>query len=180
MGRIKPISLLLLGLILSGCATGGMKNNFYGISMNSVQNAKDFKIISYSEGEISYYKKERTMNPDIYAWAKVDSYLLLISVTNNSKNPIDTNYFSDDFELMDKDGRTFKLEKKDIMSYPEVGYINPGKTLRFLLYNPFDFDDEKLKNGTAMIVCTLGSLFNRVIIVLKPLPEEQRNSTVKK
>ena len=123
------------------------------------------------------------MNPDIYAFAEV-GYWLLISVTNNTKNPIDTNYFLDDFELMDKDGRTFKLEKADIMSYPEVAYINPGKTVRFPLKSPFDYDYgrgyEKLKNETAMIVCTLGSLFNRVTIVLKPLPEEQDVSTDKK
>jgi hypothetical protein len=117
------------------------------------------------------------MNPNIYAFAEANSYSLVISVTNNTKNPIDTNYFSDDFELMDKDGRTFKLEKNDIMLYPEATYINPGQTVGFPLKNPFDY--EKLKNETAMIVCTLGSLTNRVTIVLKPLPEEQNTSTNK-
>jgi len=178
--HIKLISVLLLGLVLGGCATGEIKNKFYGISMNSVQNAKDFKIISYSVGEIRSNKNDRTMNPDIYAWAEVDCSGLVISVTNNTKKPIDTNYFSDDFELMDKDGKTFKLEKYDISFYPKIDYINPGKTAMFLLKNPFNYDYEKLKNGTAMIVCTFGSLFNRVTIVLKPLPEEQNTSTNKK
>lgn len=177
--RVKLISLLMLGLVLIGCATVETKNHFYGISMNGVQNAKDFKIVSDSDGEIRYYKNDRTMNPDIYAWAKV-GYRLYVSITNDTKNPIGTNYFTDDFELMDKDGRTFKLEKDDIMSYPEVDYINPGETARFPLKNPFDYDYEKLKNETAMIVCTLGSSFDRVTIVLKPLPEEQNISTDKK
>jgi hypothetical protein len=171
MRHIKLLSLLILGLVLAGCATVEPKKDFYGINMNSVKNAKDFKIVSYSLGEISYSKNNQTMNPDIYAFAEANSYSLVISVTNNTKNPIDTNYFSDDFELMDKDGRTFKLEKNDIMLYPEVTYINPGQTVGFPLKNPFDY--EKLKNETAMIVCTLGSLANRVTIVLKPLPEEQ-------
>jgi hypothetical protein len=178
MRRIKLISLLLLGLILTGCATVNPKY-YYGISMNSVQDAKDFKIISGHKEEVKYYKNDRTMNPDIYAWAEVSNWtFFIISVTNNTKKPIDTNYFSDDFELTDKDGRTFKLEKYDISFYPKANYINPGETLKFPVTNPFDY--EKFKNETAMIVCTLGSLFNRVTIVLKPLPEEQSTPTNKK
>jgi len=180
MRRVKLLCLLILGLVLTGCSTIEMKNNFYGIGMNSVKDAKDFKITSYSKGEVSYYKNDRTMHPDIYAWAEVDSSPFFISVTNNSKTPIGTNYFSDDFELMDKDGRVFNIEKYDITLYPEVTYINPGKTVKFLLKSPFDYDYEKLRNGTAMIVCTLGTLSDRVIIVLKPLPEEQNAPKNKK
>ena len=168
----------MLGLVLVGCATVERKSHFYGIGMNSVQNAKDFKIVSESDGEVRFYKNDRTMNPDIYAWAKI-GYRLYVSITNDTKHPIGINYFKDDFELISKDGRTFKLEKDDIMSYPEVNYINHGETVSFPLKNPFGYDNEKLKNETAMIVCTLGSLSDRVTIVLKPLPEQQTISAGK-
>lgn len=174
MKHTKLASLLLLGLILSGCATNVASKHYYGISMNSVKDAKDFKIISGPQEEVKYYKNDRTMNPDIYGWAEIQNgwfSLFIVSVTNNTKKPIDTNYFSDDFELIDNDDKTFKLEKYDISLYPKVSYINPGETVKFPVTRPFDY--EKFTKETAMIVCTLGSMFNRVTIVLKPLPEEQ-------
>ena len=181
MRRIKLVSLLFLGLTLSGCATNVASKHYYGISMNSVKDAKDFKIISGPQDEVKYYKNDRTMNPDIYAWAEILNgwfSLFIVSVTNNSKNPIATNYFTDDFELIDNDGRTFKLEKDDISLYPKVSYINPGETVKFPVTRPFDY--ERFTKETAMIICTLGSLSDRVTIVLKPLPEEQNTFTNKK
>jgi hypothetical protein len=159
-----------------------MKDNFYGIGMNSIKDAKDFNIVSNSGEEISFNKNNRTMNPDIYAWAKAFSCYssFAISVTNNTKSPIYTNYFSDDFELIDKNGRVFKLEKEEVTYYPETSYINPGQTVRFPLKNPFFYNDQKLEKETALIICTLGSLSDRVTIVLKPLPEEQNISTTRK
>jgi hypothetical protein len=142
--------------------------------MNSVKDAKDFKIVSGSQEEVKYHKNDRTMNPDIYAWAEAQNgcfSLFIVSVTNNTKEPIGTNYFSDDFELIDNDGRTFKLEKYDISLYPKVSYINPGETVKFPVTRPFDY--ERFTKETGMIVCTLGSMSNRVTLVLKPLPEEQ-------
>ena len=180
MRHIKLISLLLLGLILSGCATNVASKYYYGISMNSVKDAKDFKIISGLQEEVKYYKNDRTMNPDIYAWAEIQNgwfSLFIVSVTNNSNNPIATNYFTDDFELVDNDGRTFKLEKYDISLYPKVSYINPGETVKFPITTPFDY--EKFTKETAMIVCTLGAFSDTVKIVLKPLPEEIDTSAKK-
>jgi len=180
MKHLKLTVFLWLLLILSGCATVAAKNHFFGISMNSVRDAKDFDIVSDTEEGIKFNKNDRTMNPDIYAWARVDGPYVLISVTNNAKKPIDTNYFSDDFELTDKDGRTYKMEKLDISLYPQISYINPGRTAKFLLENPFYHDNKDFNNQTAVIVCTLGSLFNRVTIVLKPIPEEQNTFINKK
>ena len=173
MKQMKLISFLLLGLALAGCATVNTKH-FYGIGMNSIKDAKDFKIILNSKGEMSYYENERTMNSDISAWAEIeDPSLFIVSITNNTKNPIQTNYFSDDFELMDKDGRTFKLEKYDITLYPEANYINPGETVKFPIVS--SLSNEKFTDEIIMIICTLGSPFERVKIILKPVPQAVKN-----
>jgi len=95
-----------------------------------------------------------------------------ITVTNNTNAPIATNYFGDSFALTTIDGKVFHIEKGDILSYPTVGYINPGKTVSYPLNNPFGFDKKRLLNETAMIVCKIGTLLNKKTIVLKPFPRK--------
>ncbi len=173
MGRVI-LGLIFCLFTLTGCAANVASRHYYGIGMNSVNDAKDFKIVSGSFRDgVQYYKNDRTMNPDISAWAEIQDgwfELIVVSITNNSKTPIATNYFTDDFELIDKDGRLFKVEKDSMTIYPQVNYINPGDTVKFPIVRPFEYD--RFTKETAMLVCTLGSLTDRVKIVLKPLPEE--------
>lgn len=168
---------MLLSMVLySGCMATTTNRNFYGIGIKNSQYAEDFKIKSTAEG-VSYSYNKSTMNPDICAWGSQEYGRLRIRVTNKSNMPIATNYFSDDFSLISKDGKLFKLKKCDILSYPNLEYINPDQTVTYRLINPYDYPnrEEKLKQNTAMIICELGSHFDRVIIVLKPLPKPQEN-----
>lgn len=168
----KLVYLLALSVLIAGCATG---NHFYGIGMNSVGDAKDFKITSYIDGVVRY-KDNNKMNSNISAWAKVNfwdsSYDLVVKITNNTFSPIHTNYFTDTFSLVTKEGKKFHLEKGNITRYHNGAYINPGNTAYYSLDNPFR-DYKQLVEETSMIICEIGTAFNRVKVVLKPLPGKE-------
>jgi len=172
---MNKFTIFIILIFICGCAT--TVSSFYGIGMNSVYNAKDFEITSYSNKGVRYNYDHRTMNSDVSAWAEVNWAGLQITIENNANSPVHTNYFTDDFILIAKDGKEFRLGK-DIQTYYSGEYINPDHSVSYYLSTPYDgfsTDVEKFKEEAAMIICEIGTYLERVTIVLKPLPEEQKN-----
>ena len=174
---MKRAFLLISLIALIGCATTEIPNSFYGIKTNRVSNSAQFELFLDESGELNYNYDKRSMNANVYAWGKVRGiWGLYIYITNNSDSPIHTNYFTDKFTLITKDGKEFRLEKKDISYYYKGDYINPEKTVSYSFPNPFD-TQYRLINDTGMIVCQLGSAFKPVTIILKPIPKKESDST---
>jgi len=109
------------------------------------------------------------MNDDIYARIdKVapsdDSFTVWIG--NKTDKPLSTNYFSDKFSLITKDGRKYILDNGSIGSYPEYesetrGYINPNDNMGVKLNLPSDVDIANVKKFIVNMAWD-------VRIVLKP------------
>lgn len=167
--------LVLFPALLTGCASvPDTENFFYGIAMNSAYDAKDFEIFLSGDGEVKYNSDNRRMNEDIYAWANFDpKYMCLgITVYNSTVSAIPTSCLTDSFSLVTTKGKIINLKKRSLSLYPGGGHINPGCRVLYLLNSPYGADSKKLRSETAMIVCELGTLSERVIIVLKPIPKK--------
>ncbi|MDP8263200.1 MAG: hypothetical protein P9M13_07855 [Candidatus Ancaeobacter aquaticus] len=167
--RVCLSFIMLFVVLFTGCVTL-TENHFYGVGIKSLQALIDFRIDSYSEGKVKY-GSAKSINDDIHAWASADvDPGLTIKITNNTDNPIFTNYFTDGFAITTKDGKVYQLEKVGILEYPSKSYINPGDTFRYQFKNPFGYGSQRLETETAWIVCEIGTVNERVTIILKPLP----------
>jgi hypothetical protein len=83
-----------------------------------------------------------------------------IMVQNNSRYPVRTNYFLDEFYAITKSGDLRELEKCDILYYPDQS-INPGEVEKFQMY-----DAARIEDTDAIFM----SLNQDMFILLKPIP----------
>lgn len=167
------ISFALI-LSLNGCTTAPKTKDFFGISMNSVREAKDFVINSYTE-EGARYEGSAGMDDRIYAWGYLgkSGYFndaVKITVVNKSNRSITINYLTDKFSLITNNGNIYDLEQEKDPAFWYAQSLNPGASITFSSLLPAVIRDLK-KEDVALIVCEIGSLIDRVTIVLKPLPE---------
>jgi len=131
----------------------------YGIEVNSELYDDDY--VMKKSGGYSYLTSK--MNPKIYAWASLTPYgsQFRISVNNNSNKPLNSNYFSDKFNLYTKDNKQYILKTDDIVNYPK-GYVNPDDSAVFYVDKPKGLKSE---GNISKIVVQLGY---DTRIVLKP------------
>ena len=161
-----------------------IKYEFFGIAMNSVEDAKNFTITEYYNDSGCKYTYNATMNPNISAKASIEQVMkdsnrggqfcysgkCFIWIDNKSNKPISTNYFGDEFSLVMKDGKTYIMEKQSISNYYSKRYINPDSYASFYFPSSTAIFEKVKKGNVEMIVCKLGGLYGTTI-VLKPYPE---------
>ena len=85
----------------------------------------------------TYEYDNKTMDPKLSAFGSITYYgargrgNFNITVFNYTSMPIKTNYFSDEFRLLDVFGNNYMIEKPKFTSYPDESYINPISILTF-------------------------------------------------
>jgi len=186
---MKRIFLIgLVSLFLMGCTTipigstikPATETKFFGIKVNNLSDVKNFTIKNYDEKEGVKYEYGRGTDKNIYAWGSVldgsgPNYYynqITIKVINNSNGPISTNYFMDDFKAITNDGKTYDLEKSDILDYPKVQSINPNCSVTFKVKKPYNISGKDIE----IIICRLSL---GTIIVLKPVPKATSHNQCK-
>jgi hypothetical protein len=168
MNRILWFSIVV-AFVLSGCAG---HSEFFGVKMTDVSKAKQLKIEKYSiKSGVQYTGNTKYMDPDISAFGDLTSYSINITVSNKSNSPIRTNYLLDSFALISKDGKTYVLEKGDILSYPRANYINPGSSETFRLGLPAS---PIKKEDVSAILCFLGNSVKIVLYSTTPRSNRRR------
>ncbi len=131
------------GIILSfsfliGCSSSSAINDFFGIEMPPSE-VDYFKIVGYTETSGISYQSTRNMNPDLYAWAGLEGTNIRIKITNNSDEPIEVNYETDQFLLVEKDGNEFILNKGSRIEYTDFDPIRPNSSIELVLELPKDY-----------------------------------------
>ncbi len=139
--KLKMISVRYLVLALVGimaCAASRPLNDFFGIEMNH-EDADEFKIASYTEaGGAQYYSNSR-MNPQIYAYARIDVQTIRIKVVNLTNSDIPFNYNVDQFTLITSTDEKYILIKGDRFDYPSRESIKSNQSIQFFLELPSKF-----------------------------------------
>jgi len=184
------ISLTILWLI--GCAAPHAMNDFFGVKMNPEDEAK-FKITSYSQNYGASFTGSPTMDQKFYAYGETIKNDLVIKITNETQQPVEINYQTDQFYIYTPDGKEFVLRKPQIDKYPSVSAIEPGQSVQFKLMLPTDYwrsvgmttpntEDAKLvedfwkgldqQNFSREKIKKIKILLaGKTLIVMKPLPK---------
>jgi len=123
----------MLLLVDTGYAIDGIE--FWGIRVfdpekpfNDLVNLeialKSFEIVDADEDKVTYRKNIHTSDDSIVCYALMNEDGITIAIFNNSKMPIEFNFYGDKYYSISKDGSFYKLTpiKKD---YPET--LNPKK-----------------------------------------------------
>ena len=171
--KLFIISILLL---LIGCAVipQPASRDFFDINMKDMSKAEEFYMKLNEETlddttDWHYWYDDKSMNTNLYGFATFWKYgednNVQIKVFNKTTSPIKTNYFLDEFALIDIFGNSYMIERPEITNYPSASYINPNSELIF--------DLEKLpvekENILSIIVGIAGKKEN--YIVLKRIPK---------
>jgi len=189
---IKSILFISLAILIS-CSPPPPINDYFGIKMDP-DDAKNFKIISYSEKGGASYHGSLKMNEKIFAYAELKGKIFIIKVVNESDQPIKTNFSTDHFTFLTKDNKTFVLKKGRVVDYHTKNQIEPNASLEYSLQLPSNFWEtvgmkdtnsmdanyrsdfwtglnqlKILKKDIKLITVKLGG---ETTLVLKPLPEE--------
>ena len=191
----KKINLIISAAILwlLSCAAPHAMNDFFGVKMNPEDEAK-FKITSYSQNYGASYTGSQTMDSKFYAYGEMDRNDLVIKVTNETKQPIEINYQTDQFYIYTPGDKEFVLRKPQVDKYPSASAIKPGKSVQFKLMLPSDFwrsvgmtapnsEDAKLvedfwkgldqQNFSREKIKKIKILLaGKTLIVMKPLPKK--------
>lgn len=195
MKKNYTLFYLLAVILISTCSAPLQLNDFFGVNMQPHDEAK-FRITSYSQQRGATYTGTPTMEPNLYAYAEIVKKDLILKITNNTPNPVEMNYQTDQFFLYTKDGKEFVLRKPQIDKYPGISALQPGKSIELTLMLPSDFwkvvgmtspnlEDVSLiedfwqgldkqtflKEKIDKIKILLA---NKTLILLKPLPEQQQ------
>jgi len=132
------ITIIVMLSFLTGCSSSSAINDFFGIEMPPSE-VNYFKIIGYTESSGISYQSTRNMNPDINAWAGLEGTNIRIKITNNTDEPLGINYNSDQYLLVDKDGKEFILNKGDRVDYNNLDPIEPHSSIELVLELPKDY-----------------------------------------
>jgi len=157
--------------------------------------AKNFKIISYSEKGGASYHGSLKMNEKIYAYAELREKVFIVKVVNESDQPIKTNFNTDHFSFLTADNKNFVLKKGRVEDYHTKGQIEPNASLEYTLNLPSNFwETVGMKDVNSMdanyrtafwtglnqlrllkkdIVLLTARLGGETTLVLKPVPEEK-------
>ena len=130
--------ILISFSFLFGCSSSTAINDFFGIEMPPSE-VDYFKIVGYTETSGISYQSTRNMNPDLYAWAGLEGTNIRIKITNNSDEPIETNYEIDQYLLVEKEGNEFILNKGSKIEYTNFDPIEPHSSIELVLELPKDY-----------------------------------------
>ena len=133
--NITVISILSLA---TGCSSSSAINDFFGIEMPPSE-VNYFKIIGYTEASGISYQSTKNMNPNVYAWAGLEGTNIRIKITNNTDDPININYDSDQYLLIETDGKEYVIPKGDIIKYEGLNPIEPHSSIELLFELPKDY-----------------------------------------
>ena len=154
MRKLTFHSILLICVLLSGCTL--TTSEYFGIRTNN-PSGSSINITSYDNGHVNYSSKPYASS-DVYAfadyWGSDKSFHFRIY--NDSKTPININYFGDKYALYDINGNEYELQKSHILNYPKETVINPGSSVDIsAMLNTM----RKLENNEIkFIILELGSL----------------------
>jgi len=133
---MKKLSLFFLILILLSCASS-FRYDFAGFCILDKQNPQKVFTAARvdSSGKIVFSYMPKLSYTNITCWAKYNGHSIDFTISNDSYNPLELNYFLDSFELLTNDGKVFKLEVlypfNKFMNYSDP--LNPGDKKTFIL-----------------------------------------------
>ena len=156
--------LLSVGIILICMFV--LVNIGFALQLN-VSKAKDaFSVMRDKTGKVTYaYLREDLVNTSIYSWGTIEGETITLSITNESKMPIEMNYFIDEYGLVTKDGNIYKLKiKTSITDYPDI--INPKETKWVRILKP------TMVKLTDIEFLAIDYEFDKVVILLKRIEEK--------
>lgn len=164
------VSLFVVLTILRIYTTPG-KREFFGIQILNLEEPHIAfskvvwrKAIWRKHRKINYAYREGMANPNIYCWGEIDRGTIILEIVNKSKEPIELNYSSDDYQLKTEDGTRHKLKiYDDIADYPDS--IKPGKKAKIRLTG-FEGRSEDIK------IIGAGLSSGKVIILLRRIETE--------
>lgn len=126
--KIFIITLLII-LTLNSCFIPVAQKSFFGIQ---VYGGMLSSVTKNPDGSI-YYRTMGTVNKNINIFCKIGQFKDYLSISfelcNNGNRPIQPNYYSDKYMIIDNKGKQYSLSF-DIMNYPS-GPINPGDSKRY-------------------------------------------------
>lgn len=156
------ILLCIFVLVNIGIA---LQSQFFGMQVLNMSKAKDAFSVTRSKTGVTYIHKENLVNTSIYSWGTIEGETITLSITNETKMPIEMNYFIDEYGLITKNGSIYKLKiKTSITEYPEI--INPKETKWVRVFKPIVV---KLADIEYLAI---DYEFDKVIIFLKRIEEK--------
>ena len=157
---MKSLILVIATLLIASCVsipTRSVSCYHYGIQIDS--ESYDDK---YIRG-VSYLPSVMNQKINARGCFFEDGQYFHLTVYNKSNNPINSYYFSDQFELFTSDNKKYILEPRGgIVQYPKRNYINPQDSVVFKVKIAKGIKSE---NEITKIVIKLGY---DTRIVLKP------------
>lgn len=166
MFRKSLVWVMVLGMVLVISSGVLAKSNFFGIQILDISKTQEaFSKVVRTKTGVSYTCKSELTNDSVYCWGTVENYWITFQIHNNSKGPIQMNYFMDKYELMTVDEGIYELELPDILEYPSE-VINPKGSRTIKVSNP-------LKNLTEVKYLSVSLSFGEVFIFLRRIEEEK-------
>jgi hypothetical protein len=188
------LPIILITFYLISCSPLPPINDYFGIKMNP-DDAKNFKIISYSEKGGASYHGSLKMDEKIFAYAELGDKVFIIKIVNESDKPVATNFNTDHFSFLTADNKTFVLKKGRVEDYHSKSQIEPNAALEYRLQLPSDFwSTVGMKDANTMdanyrtefwtglnqlrllkkdIVSITIRLGGEITLILKQVPEEK-------
>lgn len=188
----RLLLILLVGLVcLAGNVVEAIEPEFLGISLLDANRPEEAftKVTRNEDGSVSY-ECTSLADPDIYCWGHTGegrinwekigkgiisegkfNEAIVFLIVNNSKRPIEMNYFTDEYRLIDYADNIYKLKiLSDISSYPDV--LNPGDREGVRVSNPF-FSPQSEGIEFPIIKHLLVSIdYGKIVIFLRRIEEE--------
>ncbi len=134
----KYFLLIIVQLLFESCSSSMAIDDFFGIKM-PLNEANYFKIVAYTEASGISYQSTPNMNPNIFAWAKLEGDKLRIKLVNNSDSPIELNFNSDQFIIVTKDNKEFVCLNGNIINYNNLSPLLTNSSAELLLEIPQNF-----------------------------------------
>lgn len=159
------VGIILIFIFFLGNIGFALQSQFFGMQILNINKAKDAFSVTRSKTGITYTHKEDLINTSIYSWGKIEGETITFSITNESKMPIEMNYFIDEYGLVTKDGNIYKLKiKTSITDYPDI--INPKETKWVKVFKP------TVVKLTDIEFLAIDYEFDKVVILLKRIEEK--------
>ena len=141
------------------------QSQFFGMQVLDMTKAKDAFSVTRNKTGVTYTHKEDLVNTSIYSWGKIEGETITLNIINESKMPIEMNYFIDEYGLITKDGSIYKLDiKTSITDYPNI--INPKEIKWVVIFKPI------VVKLTDIEYLTIDFEFDKIVILLKRIEEK--------
>jgi len=162
---ILSVGIILVCMLALANIGYALQAQFFGMQVLNMSKAKNAFSVTRNKTGVTYTHKEDLVNTSIYSWGTIEGETITLSITNESKIPIEMNYYIDEYGLITKDGNIYKLKiETSIMDYPEI--INPKETkwVKIVKSNVVKFADIEF--------LAIDYEFDKVVIILKRIQEK--------